>query len=305
MIRLENLGKCFDGFWAVRYLNLEVRPGEILALLGPNGAGKTTTVRMLAGLLQPSEGDAWVAGYAVRHAPQQVRRVVGVLTENHGLYTRMTGEEYLHFFGRLYHLPEAVIRQRSEHWLRFFDLWEARQRRIGTYSKGMRQKLALARALLHHPLVLLLDEPTSAMDPASALRVREAILALRSEERAIVVCTHNLDEAERLADRIAIIQEGRIRAVGSPEELKRRVLGPPAYALTLVTPPMAWPPLPPEVEPVSQEGARLVYRLHGPPEQVNPTLVAALSRHGLGVVSLERLPQSLEAVYLEVTRGTR
>ncbi len=304
MIRTENLGKCFDDFWAVRDLNLQVQAGEILALLGPNGAGKTTTVRMLAALLRPSTGRAWIAGYEVTQAPDQVRAAVGVLTENHGLYTRMTGEEYLHFFGRLYRLDEASVRQRCDHWLRFFGLWNARHRRIGEYSKGMRQKLALARTLLHEPKVLLLDEPTSAMDPASALRVREAILALRSNDRAIVVCTHNLDEAERLADRIAIIHQGRIIAQGTQEELKRTILGPPTYAVFTATPLDGRPiRLPPEAELLTQSPYRLEYRIHGPAERVNPSVVQALIQQNIGIVRLEPVPQHLEQVYLEVVRG--
>ncbi len=305
MIRAEGLGKVFDDFWAVREVTLEVRPGEVLALLGPNGAGKTTTVRMLAAILRPSKGRAWVAGREVTQDPGEVRARVGLLTEQHGLYRRMTGEEYLRFFGRLYGLDGPRLDAQVTHWLRYFDLWEARKRRIGGYSKGMRQKLALARALLHEPQVLLLDEPTSAMDPESALRVREAIATLRSQERAILLCTHNLTEAERLADRIAILSQGRIVAIGTLEELRQHFLGPPVFEIHLgVTLDGSLPSWPPEVEVIQVEGDRVRYRT---PDwrRWNPVVVQTLVAQGIPVVALRQLPRSLEHVYLEVVRGDR
>ncbi len=297
MIRTENLGKSFDGFWAVQDLTLEVRPGEILALLGPNGAGKTTTVRMLCAVLRPSRGRAWVGDYDVARHPDQVRRQVGVLTEQHGLYTRMTALEYLTFFARLYDLPPRVREERIAYWLTFFGLWEARHRRIGEFSKGMRQKLALSRALLHHPRALLLDEPTSAMDPESARRVRQAIASLRSEERAIILCTHNLVEAETLADRIAILDRGRLAALGTAQELKDRALGPPRFRVVLAEPRTGPPPLPPGFHLEEQDPRHLVVR---PPrgEADNPRLLAALLQAGWPVARLEEVPRTLEDAYL-------
>ena len=187
-------------------------PAKCWPCLGPNGAGKTTTVRMLTSVLRPTRGWARVAGYDVVDQPAQVRASVGVLTEQHGLYERMPADEYLDFFGQVYgldarHAPEAHPGTAGT-----FGLGEYARRRIGEYSKGMRQKLALARALLHDPPVLLLDEPTSAMDPESARLVRDAIHELRSANRTIVICTHNLAEAEELADQIAIIRRGQIIA---------------------------------------------------------------------------------------------
>ena len=201
MIETSDLSKQFNNdFWAVDGLTLNVQPGKILALLGQNGAGKTTTVRMLTALLRPSRGCARVAGYDVTKNPQAVRSNVGVLTEQHGLYMRMTGVEYLEFFGKIYGLDPKARRVRSDYLLQYFGLVEAARRRCGEYSKGMKQKLALARALLHDPSVLLLDEPTSAMDPESSRLVRDEIARLRSSQRTIVICTHNLAEAEALAD---------------------------------------------------------------------------------------------------------
>ncbi len=184
MIECEDLTKHFDTFKAVEGVTLTVRPGQVLALLGQNGAGKTTTVRMLTSVLRPTRGWARVAGYDVVKQPGQVRASVGVLTEMHGLYGRMTAYEYLDFFGQVYDLDPARRKRRADELLEYFGLTYAAHRRSGEYSKGMRQKLALARALLHEPPVLLLDEPTSAMDPESAQLVRHEIARLRSSSAA-------------------------------------------------------------------------------------------------------------------------
>jgi ABC-2 type transport system ATP-binding protein len=199
MIETEDLSKRFSDLWAVDGVTLSVGAGQILALLGQNGAGKTTTVRMLTSLIRPTRGRARVAGYDVALQERQVRGSVGVLTEQHGLYGRMTALEYLDFFGRLHQLADETRRRRIRDLLEYFGLQDVAANRVGEYSKGMRQKLALARALLHEPPILLLDEPTSAMDPESARLVRDEIARLRSEQRTIVICTHNLAEAEQLA----------------------------------------------------------------------------------------------------------
>ena len=172
LVEAHSLSKRFGTFQAVEGVSLRVHAGKVLALLGPNGAGKTTTVRMLACLLQPTSGTARVAGHDILQEPLEVRRKIGLLTEHHGLYTRMHPAEYLWFFGRAYGMGNAQIRTRSSELLERFELADAAQKRLGEFSKGMRQKLALARALLHDPPVLLLDEPTSAMDPGSARLVR-------------------------------------------------------------------------------------------------------------------------------------
>ena len=194
MIETHDLSKQFHDFWAVDGVTLSVQPGQILALLGQNGAGKTTTVRMLTALLTPTRGSARVAGYDVAREGAQVRACVGVLTEQHGLYVRMTGIEYLDFFGRIYGLDAQARQRRRTHLLEYFGLMSAATRSIGEYSKGMRQKLALARALMHEPAVLLLDEPTSVMDPESARLVRDEIARLRDTNgRVAVVLKHSLD----------------------------------------------------------------------------------------------------------------
>ncbi len=300
MIQTEDLSKQFGDFLAVDGVSVRVQAGEVMALLGPNGAGKTTTVRMLTSVLAPTRGKAWVAGFDVVSQAEQVRASVGVLTENHGLYNRMPAAEYLDFYGQIYGLGRQVRSERIDSLLENFGLADSRNRRIGEFSKGMRQKLALARALLHQPPVLLLDEPTSAMDPESARLVRDAIQVLRSDERAIIICTHNLAEAEELADRIAIIRQGRIIANGSPHELKKHFLGPPQYEVQLGAPVNGQQlQLPHGIELIQSGEDRLRFAVQLA-EQDNPRLLQSLLEQNFAVISLQEVPRSLEQVYLRV-----
>ena len=300
MIETNDLSKQFNNnFWAVDGVTLSVKPGQILALLGQNGAGKTTTVRMLTSLLAPTRGRATVAGYDVARHPQEVRSNVGVLTEQHGLYMRMSGEEYLDFFGRVYGLDPHIRKTRSAYLLEYFGLAEAARRRSGEYSKGMKQKLALARSLMHDPPVLLLDEPTSAMDPESARLVRDEIIRLRSSQRTIIICTHNLAEAESLADRIAIIYRGKVLLNGTLDELKRQVLGAVEYEATFASDfDAANLRLPPGVTLTSTNGTRLRFQVESP-QVANPTLVKMLTTYNAPLVSLQEVPRRLEHVYLK------
>jgi ABC-2 type transport system ATP-binding protein len=300
MIETNDLSKQFNNdFWAVDGVSLCVEPGKILALLGQNGAGKTTTVRMLTALLVPSRGWARVAGYDVTKKPQDIRANVGVLTEQHGLYMRMTGEEYLEFFGRVYGLDPGARKSRSDYLLQYFGIAEAARRRCGEYSKGMKQKLALARALMHDPSVLLLDEPTSAMDPESSRLVRDEIARLRSSQRTIIICTHNLAEAEALADSIAIIYRGRILLNGTLDELKRAVLGPVEYEARFAH---EFDPgdlhLPQGVTLASRSANSLRFQVDAP-QVVNPLLVDALTSRNAPLVSFQEVPRKLEQVYLK------
>ena len=299
MIETHELTKRFNDFVAVAGISFNVPAGQVMALLGPNGAGKTTTVRMLTSVLRPSSGTARIAGFDVLHQPEQVRASVGVLTEQHGLYGRMPADEYLDFFGRIYGMPTATRRQRAAELLGQYGLAADSQRRIGEYSKGMRQKLALARALLHNPPVLLLDEPTSAMDPESARLVRDAIHSLRSANRAIIICTHNLAEAEELADQIAIIRRGRIIASGTVEALRHRLLGAPEYEVHLGAPlEGALELLPPAISITACGPDWLRYRT-ADAQHTNPVVLQALVQQGLPVLSLSEVPRSLENVYLQ------
>jgi len=300
MIETNDLTKYFDGFKAVDGVTLTVRPGQILALLGQNGAGKTTTVRMLTALLNPTRGWAQVNGYDIVKQSSKVRASIGVLTEQHGLYVRMSGLEYLDFFGEVYRLSPAARKARIKYLLDYFGLSEAMHKRVGEYSKGMRQKLALARALMHEPPVLLLDEPTSAMDPESSRLVRDEISRLRSSQRTIVICTHNLAEAEALADIIAIIYRGKILLSGTLEELKGKILGPVEFEAQLSQP---WQidglNLPVGVTLSGNNGSRLRFRVERPHES-NPVLLNRLAEIHAPVVTLQEVPRSLEQVYLKV-----
>jgi len=299
MIQTEGLGKKFEDFVAVDGVEIQVEAGEVLALLGPNGAGKTTTIRMLTSVLQPTWGRALVAGFDVVKEAPEVRLSVGVLTENHGLYNRMPAIEYLDFFGQLYRMPSDLRQDRISQLMQQFGLAEARQQRIGEYSKGMRQKLALARALLHNPPVLLLDEPTSAMDPESARLVRNAIKDLRSADRAIIICTHNLAEAEELADQIAIIRRGKIIAKGSPMALKQLLLGPGEFEIHFASPLNGNPgELPPGLT-ISAQGMSWIRYRTANPEADNPRMLDCLMKQKLPVISLQEVSRNLEQVYLE------
>ncbi|MGB9673249.1 MAG: ABC transporter ATP-binding protein [Anaerolineales bacterium] len=305
MIETMDLSKEFKGFWAVDSLNLKVSAGQILALLGPNGAGKTTTIRMLTTILKPSRGAARILGLDILTQGEQVRSQIGVLTEQHGLYPRMYATEYLEFFGNAYRMEHNYLRKRINDLLDYFELGEAKDKRLGQYSKGMRQKLALARALLHDPLVLLLDEPTSAMDPASARLVRRAIQNLRSAERAIILCTHNLYEAEELADQIAIIHQGKLVLQGEPHELKQKSSVKARVQVRFSSNGIA-----PEVQLAA--GANLLemgkdYFIYETeyPQRVNPLVLESLIRHGVQVYDLVTQQNTLEDVYLAAVQPQR
>lgn len=300
MIETHDLSKQFHDFMAVDGVNLSVEPGQILALLGQNGAGKTTTVRMLTALLQPSRGWARVAGYDVVKNGYDVRASVGVLTEQHGLYMRMTAVEYLDFFGQVYSLSPSARKTRSENLLEYFGLAEAAKRRVGEYSKGMRQKLALARAMMHDPGVLLLDEPTSAMDPESARLVRDEIARLKSSKRTIVICSHNLNEVEALADKIAIIYRGRILIQGTLDELARKVLGAPEYKILFSEAcDVNELKLPQGVELLEKTATSLKVRVEAP-QEANPQILKELSVKSIPVMAFQEQMRTLEQVYLKV-----
>jgi len=300
MIETVDLTKRFGDFTAVDGIHLSVCEGEVLALLGPNGAGKTTTVRMLSSILKPTAGWARIAGYDTVDDAKVVRNIVGLLTEFPGLYLRMRGMEYLDFFGQLQGLSRPERAERGEHLLKRFELWDARDKRTGEYSKGMRQKLALVRAMLHDPQVLFLDEPTSAMDPHSAKLVRDAIRELRRDQRTIILCTHNLNEAEMLADRIAIIRRGLIVALGTAVELKAQLLGDPVLELRLAQSFDGWLSDVEDLVSVEDRGDTWLRYRTSDPERINPRLLQKLAEWGVPVVTLSEVPRSLEDVYLRI-----
>lgn len=300
MILAEHLAKMFGAFHAVRDISLEVEAGEVLALLGPNGAGKTTTVRMLAAILRPSTGRAIVGGLDVAEHPRQVRAMVGLLTEFPGLYNRMRALDYLTFFGKLQGLSDERCRARGEELLRRFDLWEARDKRLDAFSKGMKQKIALIRALIHDPPILYLDEPTTAMDPHSARTVRDAIAELRAQRRTILLTTHNLVEAEDLADRIAVVRAGTIIAQGTRAELSYQLMGAPIWELRLARPAPDLARYLDGLGEIVEQGDDWLHYRCSDPAAVNPTLVGRLTQAGLPLLALAEVPRSLEDVYLHL-----
>ena len=303
MIEAVNLTKEFGEFTAVRDVSLNVPEGEVLALLGPNGAGKTTTVRMLGAILKPTRGSARIAGHDTVTEAKAVRRLIGLLTEFPGLYLRMKGLAYLSFFGELQGMPGPIIRQRSEELLQRFELWDARDKHVGTYSKGMKQKLTLVRAMLHDPLVLFLDEPTSAMDPHSAKLVRDSITGLRRDKRTIVLCTHNLAEAEQLADRIAIVRRGQIIAQGTPAELKQRLLGDPLMEIRLAAPLNGLVGHLESRVNIIDHGQNWIRYTVPDPIRFNPILVNELAHQNIPIITLSEVSRSLEEVYLRIVEA--
>ncbi len=303
MIEAQRLTRRFGAFTAVHEATFTVPDGAILALLGPNGAGKTTTVRMLAGLIGPSDGRATVAGFDIRSDPAAVRARTGLVTDAPGLYEQMTLPAYLDFFGALYGLSRAARSRRVDELIAFFDLADHRAERMAGFSKGMKQKVALARALLHEPAALFLDEPTSGLDPLAARAVRELIVSLKHASRSIILCTHDLDEAERLADQVAIINAGRIVALDTPSALRGagasasvrvELAGPLPDASTVLADLRALGP----VSDLSYSGTSLHYRI-GDPRADNPRVIAALVRLGANIVTVTSEARSLEEVYAD------
>ncbi|MBL9037573.1 MAG: ABC transporter ATP-binding protein [Archangium sp.] len=300
-IRVEGVGKRFGARVAVEGLDFEVHPGEVFGLLGPNGAGKTTTVRMLTGLLRPSEGRGEVCGVALPLIDEgsALRQRVGLLTEQPGLYERLTARENLRFFIRLHELDETKAFALAQRYLARFGLDGREDEPVGGFSKGMRQKLAIVRALIHSPQVIFLDEPTSGLDPQSARTVRDCVAELAAEGRTLVLCSHNLAEVERLCTRVAVIKN-RLRRVASLVELRKegasldiRVDGAAeAWVSALTSLPF---------QPTSlHEGSRLRVMLAN--EAQAPDVVHCLVHAGARIHSVERAARPLEEAYLELVR---
>jgi len=300
VIRTEGLTRRFGDRLAVDGLTLEAREGEILGLLGPNGAGKTTTVRMLASLLAPTAGRAWVAGYEVGKEASAIRSTVGILTEAPGFYKRLSLERNLRYFAELYGVNDA--RSRIRHYLARLGLADRSRDAVATLSKGLRQRLALARALLHEPKVLFLDEPTSGLDPESARDVRRFIGELASERRTVLLCTHNLPEAEELCARIALLRT-RLIALDRPEALKQRMSG-SRVVVGLANPRLEFAAALelPFVRGATLEGNTLSVEVADSERDV-PALVRRLVELGAEIRSVTRDERTLEDVYLELVGG--
>jgi ABC-2 type transport system ATP-binding protein len=226
-IEVQDLTRDYNGLRAVDHINFSVEAGEIFGFLGPNGAGKTTTIHLLLGLLEPTKGRAEVLGFDTLTQGNDVRAGTGALLEHNGVYEQLSAEDNLEYYGRIYRMAPAERRERIKEMLSQMDLWERRKDRAGNWSKGMKQKLALARAMLHRPRLVFLDEPTAGLDVVSANAVREGLAALAEREgMTVFLTTHNMTEAERLCSQVAVIREGKLMAIGHPDELRARAGGP-------------------------------------------------------------------------------
>lgn len=303
VIVTEGLGRAFGENIAVSQLTLSVRRGEVFGFLGPNGAGKTTTVRLLNGVLHPSEGKAWVLGLDVATQASEIRSQTGVLTETLSLYETLTARENLLMFGDLYGVSAEQLPRRASALLDEFGLGERADDRVGTYSRGMKQRLAVARALLHEPTLLFLDEPTSGLDPGAARMVTRMIQELSHREgRTIFMCTHNLAEAQRLCDRVGVIDRGVLQAVGAPQDLARQLWqglwveidlrGEPSSRVNQALRSM------PSVVERSMEGDRLLLRLDG--EESIPEVVSTISMAGGRIFSVMPRQRTLEEIYFRI-----
>lgn len=302
MISASGLSRSFHGTLAVDALTFAVPEGKLFVLLGPNGAGKTTTVRMLLGLIAPTAGVAEVAGIRLggdADANNRLRSMCGLLTETPGFYDRMSAWENLRFFGQLYGIPESGRDALIARHLKAMALWERRDDLVGTYSKGMKQKLAIIRAVFHEPKVIFLDEPTSGLDPEASLMVREMIQGLKGKGRTIVVCTHNLDEAQRLADLVGIIRQ-RLLVFETLANLQGDASQPLQVEVELAAP---WS------GQVHVNGAELVRRdvnrlsfTARDAAQITPQVVRALVDGGAQVLAVRPQARDLESIYLRCVR---
>lgn len=299
MIQTQNLTKKFDKHLAVDRLTLDIDEGEVFGFLGPNGAGKTTTVRMLTSLIAPTSGTATIYNFKIGQDDQEIRRNVGILTETPGMYDRLSAWRNLLIYAQLYEVDDPE--QQVEKYLRLLGLWERRDDGAGTFSKGMRQKLAIARTLLHEPRILFLDEPTSGLDPEAAKLVRDFIEELSGQGRTIFICTHNLDEADRLCDRIAVFN-GQLRVVDTPASLRKQLYGrqvifhlahPADGQWASVLEPFAY------IKKVEAVDNKLVVALDDP-ETHNPELIKALVSAGAALQFVGELRHSLEDIYLKL-----
>jgi len=302
MVIIETFGlsRKFGKTTAVEDVTLSVEAGEVLGFLGPNGAGKTTTIRMLAGMIAPTKGHAIVAGHRTDRDVEQLHEIVGMLTQTPGLYDQLSARRNLEYFAGFY--PSIESQSQVEKYLKLMGLRERQDSKVGTFSKGMKQRLALARALVHEPKVLFLDEPTAGLDPEAAGEVRQLIRTLREEGRTIFLSTHNLNEAEMLSSRIAVIHT-RLLALDTPEQLRRRFFrrqiivqleASDAGVMEVVK-------RLPFVQEIHEEGSQLVLEL-ADSERNRPELVKAIVEAGGRVIAVSEKQYPLEEVYLKLLR---
>jgi ABC-2 type transport system ATP-binding protein len=299
IIRTEHLSRFFNTVKAVDDLTLEVPAGIVFGFLGPNGAGKTTTIHLLLGLLEPTQGQASVLGFDTRTQADEIRSRIGALLEFAGLYERMTAEDNLDFYGRIYHMPAAERRARIKELLTHLDLWDRRKDQVVKWSRGMKQKLAVARALLHHPPLIFLDEPTAGFDPVAAAALRNDLASLVAREGVTVFLnTHNLTEAEKLCAQVGVIRQGKLLTVGNPDELRLRTGGPQVEIVgqSFDDQTLALLRERPEVAHVALHNSHLNIELRGE-SKVSP-LVSLIVRSGGEIEEVRKGKASLEDVFL-------
>ncbi|MGD0646292.1 MAG: ABC transporter ATP-binding protein [Candidatus Bathyarchaeia archaeon] len=303
MIETENLTRKFGDLTAVDNLTLRVDKGEVFGFLGPNGAGKTTTVRMLCCLISKTGGKARIGGYEIGRPEDslKIRKIIGLVPDNVGLYESLTAYENLDYYGTLYRRTDAQRKESNEYFLKLLGLWEKKDALAGTFSKGMKQKLAIARALVHDPEILFMDEPTANLDPEAAKAVREFILDLKKEKKTIFINTHNLDEAQRICDRIGILNT-RLMAVGTPEELERSIHGrKTVIQLRQVNEAILDSLKRLQIKNMVKEGNKLTIDVENPEEE-NPDMVNAIVAAGGRIETVNVLSSSLEDAYLKLVR---
>jgi ABC-2 type transport system ATP-binding protein len=301
MIKTDRLTKKFDTTLAVDELSLDVDEGEVFGFLGPNGAGKTTTVRMLTSLIAPTSGTAVVNGYRVGEQDTDIRRSVGILTETPGMYDNLSALFNLEIYASLYEVDDP--KGQVEKYLRMLGLWERRQDAAGTFSKGMKQKLAIARALLHEPRILFLDEPTAALDPEAARLVHDFILDVKKQGRTIFLCTHNLDEADRLCDRVGVFKT-HLLVVDTPANLRAQLFGRKVVFHLVQASEMLASSVRnlPYVSESKAVDNKLVITLDDP-ETHNPEIIRTLVNAGADIQFVGELRHSLEDVYLQLVKN--
>ena len=306
MIDTENLTRKFGDFTAVDGLSLHVEEGEVFGFLGPNGAGKTTTMRMLSCLISKTSGEARIADYDVSDEADslKIRKLIGLLPENVGLYDDLTAYKNLDFYGKLYECSLTRRKENIEYFLKLLGIWDKRDVLVGTFSKGMKQKLAIARTLIHDPEILFLDEPTANLDPESSKTVRDFILELKKEKKTIFLNTHNLDEAQRICDKIGIFNT-KLMAVGTPEELEASVWGnKTVIQLEQITDKILEVLHNLSLKNIKTESNKLIIDVENP-EKENPIIVDAIVSAGGQIQYVTRLSSTLEDAYLKFVRGDK
>jgi ABC-2 type transport system ATP-binding protein len=305
MISVENLTKQFNGFTAVDNISFEIKEGQIFGFLGPNGAGKTTTIRMLSTLIKPTSGKIIIDERDAILNADHTRSIIGILTETPGMYEKISAYENLNYFSGFYSLEESKRKSNIERFLKLFDLWDRKDDLVKTFSKGMKQKLALARALIHEPRILFLDEPTAALDPESAYTVRNFVESLKNDSRTTVfLCTHNLEEASNMSDIVCIIKKKiitvstleELQAVKSSKKIELVFNGPAEKVENIIAGSSGF-------SFIKKESKNKIVISANNPDENNPILIRRLLDEGIEIIYFNEIKASLEEIYLDLIKN--